>query len=68
MNFVLLNDVGAEEQLLIRNDHISAVQIKKEDESITVHLVGGQILHLTHDQSKRFMHHLKTHLHPNSQG
>ncbi len=62
MNFVLLKDSGADEQLLIRNDHLSAVEIKKEDQSIIVHLLGGQTLHLTHEQAKQFIHHIKAHM------
>jgi hypothetical protein len=64
MSFALLKDTAADTQLLIRNDHVSAVEIKKEDQSITVHLVGGQSLHLTHEQAKQFVHHIKTHMHP----
>ena len=66
MSFVLLKDAAADDQLLIRNDHISAVEVKKADESVTVHLVGGQTLHLTHEQAKQFVHHVKTILHPSS--
>ena len=64
MSFALLKDPESDEQLLIRNDHVSAVEVKKGDESVTVHLVGGQTLRLTHEQSKQFVHHVKTHLHP----
>jgi hypothetical protein len=64
MTFVLLRDAASDEQLLIRNDHVSAVEVKKEDESVTVHLLGGQTIHLTHEQSKQFMHHVKSHMQP----
>jgi hypothetical protein len=64
MSFVLLKDPMSDEQLLIRNDHVSAVEVKKDDESVTVHLLGGQTMHLTHEQSKQFVHHVKTHMHP----
>jgi hypothetical protein len=64
MTFALLKDAATEVQMLIRNDHVSAVEIKKEDQSVTVYLVGGQTLHLTHDQSKQYVHHIKTHMHP----
>ena len=66
MNFLLLKDPGTDEQLLLRNEHVSAVEIKKEDRSVTVHLVGGQTLHLSHEQSRQFVHHVKTHMHPPS--
>ena len=62
MSFALLRE--ADDQVLIRNDHVSAVEIKKEDQSVTVHLLGGQTLHLTHEQSKQFVLHIKNHLHP----
>ena len=64
MSFALLKDAASDVQLLVRNDHVSAVEIKKEDQSITVYLVGGQTLHLTHEQSKQFVNHIKSHLHP----
>jgi hypothetical protein len=60
MSFVLLVDPASDEQLLIRNDHVSAVEVKKGDEAVTVHLAGGQTLRLTHEQAKQFVHHVKT--------
>jgi hypothetical protein len=63
MSFALLKDSATEVQLLLRNDHVSAVEIKKEDQSLVVYLLGGQTLHLTHEQSKQFLHHIKTHMH-----
>jgi hypothetical protein len=64
MSFALLKDDASDDQLLIRNDHVSAVEIKKEDQAITLYLIGGQTLHLTHEQSKQFVYHVKTHMHP----
>ena len=66
MSFVLLKDSDSDEQLLIRNDHVSAVEVKKEDQSVTVHLSGGQTLRLTHEQGRQFMHHVKSHMQPRS--
>ena len=66
MSFALLKDPATEVQLLVRNDHVSAVEIKKDDQSIAIHLVGGQTLHLTHEQSKQFVHHIKSHMQPAS--
>jgi hypothetical protein len=66
MSFALLRDPATEVQLLVRNDHVSAVEIKKEDQAVVVHLVSGQTLHLTHEQSKQFVHHIKTHMHPSN--
>jgi len=63
MTFALLKDPATEVQMLIRDDHVSAVEIKKEDQSVTIYLMGGQILHLTHEQSKQYIHHIKTHMH-----
>ena len=62
MSFALLRD--ADDQVLIRNEHVSAVEIKKDDQSVTVHLLGGQTLHLTHEQSKQFVQHAKAHMRP----
>ena len=64
MSFVVLTDPTSDEQLMIRNDHVSAVEIKKDDEAVTVHLAGGQTLRLTHEQARQFVHHVKTHMHP----
>ncbi len=63
MNFILLKDSTTEVQLLIRNEHISAVEIKKEDQAVILHLLGGQTLALTHEQSRQFVHHIKIHMH-----
>ncbi len=63
MSFAMLQDPTTEVQLLVRNEHISAMEIKKEDQAVVIYLVGGQTLHLTHEQSKQFVHHVKTHLH-----
>jgi hypothetical protein len=63
MNFALLNDPATEVQTLVRNDHVSAVEIKKVNQAVIVHLVGGQTLHLNHEQAKQFVHHIKTHMH-----
>ena len=63
MSFALLKDPATEVQFLVRNDHVSAVEIKKEDQSVTVYLVGGQTLHLTHEQSKQYVQHIKAHMH-----
>jgi hypothetical protein len=62
MNFILLKDAATEVQLLIRSEHISAVEIKKEDQAVIVHLLGGQPLHLSHEQSRQFVHHVKQHM------
>ena len=62
MSFVLLKDAPSDTQVLVRNEHVSAVEIKKEDQAVLIYLVGGQTLHLTHEQSRQFVHHLKTHM------
>ncbi len=64
MNFALLKDPAKELQMLVRNDHVSAVEIQKGDHSVTLHLVGGQTLHLNQEMSRQYVHHIKTHMHP----
>jgi hypothetical protein len=64
MSFLLLKDAESDVQHLIRNDHVSAAEIKKSDESVVLYLVGGQTIRLTHEQSKQFVHHVKAQLHP----
>jgi hypothetical protein len=61
--FALLKDTATEVQLLIRNEHVSAVEIRKDDQSLIVYLQGGQVLHLTHDQSKQYLSHIKNNMH-----
>jgi hypothetical protein len=67
MNYILLNDPASQRQQLIRADHISAIQVNKVDRSITLVLLGGQELHLTHEESKQFMHWTKSHMQTNAQ-
>jgi hypothetical protein len=64
MNFMLLKDAKTEVQYLVRYEHISAAEIKKGDESVIVYLAGGHMIHLTHDQSKQFVHSVKSHMQP----
>jgi hypothetical protein len=63
MNFAFLQDPVNEVQTLVRNDHVSAVEIKKVDQAVVIHLLGGQTLQLNQEQSKQYVHHIKTHLH-----
>jgi hypothetical protein len=67
MNFILLNDPANQQQQLIRADHISAIQVSKADRLITLQLVGGQELHLTHEESKQFRHWTKAHMQTGAQ-
>jgi hypothetical protein len=64
MSFILLNDEAGQYQRLIRNDHISAAMINKADHSVTLFLIGGQEIHLSHEESKQFVHHTKATMHP----
>jgi hypothetical protein len=64
MSFILLNDPASQQQRLIRNDHISAVELSKADEIVTLYLLGGKELRLTREESKQFVRHVKEHMHP----
>jgi hypothetical protein len=64
MTFALLKDPTNDTQLLVRDDHVSAVEVKKDEQSVAVYLVGGQVLHLTHEQSKQYVQHIKAQMHP----
>jgi hypothetical protein len=64
MNFILLNDPASQRQRLIRTDHISSVEINKTDQNVTLYLLGGQELRLTHEESKQFVQHTRGKLHP----
>ncbi len=67
MNFILLNDPHSQRQQLIRADHISAIQVNRSDRLITLQLIGGQELHLTHEESKQFRHWTKSHMQTGAQ-
>ena len=62
MTFLLLNDTAGHRQRLIRMEHISAAEVNKADHSVTLVLLGGQEVRLTHEESKQFMHHIKAHI------
>jgi hypothetical protein len=62
MAFAYLKDPTTDVQLLIRDEHVSSVEIRKDDGAITVFLLGGQVLNLTHEQSKQYVQHIKTHM------
>jgi hypothetical protein len=64
MNFILVNDPGSHSQRLIRSEHISVIEVSKTDESVTLLLTGGQEVHLSHEESKQLVHHVKQHMHP----
>jgi hypothetical protein len=64
MTYILLNDPGGQQQRLIRQDHISAVEVKKADRTVTLFLIGGKEIHLSHEESKQFMQHMKSAAHP----
>jgi hypothetical protein len=66
MNFLVVKDPATEAQLMIRSEHISAAEIQKEERSVTIYLSGGQMLRLTHEQSKQFLHLVKAHMGPAS--
>ena len=58
-HYVLLNDPASHVQHLLRTDHISVMEIRKEDHIIKVSLVGGQELTLTHEESKQLLHYIQ---------
>jgi hypothetical protein len=59
MSFLLLQDGGSHQQRCVRLDHVSSFTINKSDHLIILHLVGGQEVHLSHDESKQFLDHIK---------
>jgi hypothetical protein len=64
MSFILLKDPKTELQYLIRNEHISAAEIKKADESVVLYLLGGQSIQLAHEPAKQFVQHVKANMPP----
>ena len=55
--FIFLNDPGSKRQWLLRGDHISAAEVRREDGIVLLHLLNGEELLLTHEESKQFVHH-----------
>lgn len=66
--FIVLNDKASTREHILRGEHISAVEIRKQDREVTVHLIGGQTLALNTEESKELLHHFhKTHPHTHGQ-
>ena len=63
MVFALLKDPTTDVQILIRDEHVSAVEIRKDDGAITIYLLGGQVLNLSHEHSKQYVQHIKANMH-----
>ncbi len=61
--FILLNDKASTREHLIRGEHVSAVEVRKQDRAVTVYLVGGQTLQLSPEESREFLHHFHK-MHP----
>ena len=59
MSFLLLQGDGSHQQRCVRLEHVSAFTINKSDHLIVLQLLGGQEVHLTHDESKQFLHHIQ---------
>jgi uncharacterized membrane protein YvbJ len=62
LTYYLLKDPANHHQRLIRDDHISAVEINNEDHVVTLMLLGGQNVKLTPEESKQFIKAIKAHM------
>ena len=62
MTYYLLKDPANHHQRLIRDDHVSAVEINNEDHVVTLLLLGGQNVKLTPEESKQFIKAIKSHM------
>jgi hypothetical protein len=62
MTYYLLKDPVNHHQRLIRDDHVSAVEINNEDHAVTLMLLGGQNIKLTAEESKQFIKAIKSHM------
>jgi hypothetical protein len=58
-NFILLNDPGSQRQWLIRGEHVCAAEVRREDGVVLLHLLNGQEVLLTHEESKQFVRHTR---------
>jgi hypothetical protein len=62
MTYYLLKDPANHHQKLIRDDHVSVVEISNDDRIVTLLLLGGQNVKLTVEESKQFIKAIKSHL------
>ena len=60
MVYLMLNDPGSHRQRVVSMDHVSAFEINKTDHLITLFLMGGQEIHLSLEESRQFLHHMKS--------
>ena len=62
MTYYLLKDAANHHQKLIRDDHVSAVEISNDEHIVTLLLLGGQNVKLTVEESKQFIKAIKAHM------
>ena len=58
---LFLNDAGSNRQLLIRGEHVSAVELLRDKRIIVLHMSGGETLPLTNEESRQFLQHTHHH-------
>ena len=62
MTYYLLKDPASHHQRLIRDDHVSVVEINNEDHVVTLMLLGGQNVKLNQEESMQFIKAVRSHM------
>ena len=57
--FIRLNDPGSKRDWLIRGEHVSAAEVRRDDGIVLLHLLSGQEILLSHEESKQFVQHTR---------
>jgi hypothetical protein len=55
--FIRLNDPASHRQLLIRPEHVTTAEIRREDGIVILHLLTGGEVSLTQEESHQFLRH-----------
>jgi Protein of unknown function (DUF2934) len=61
IGFILLNDPASERQWIIRGEHVSAAEARREDGLVTLSLLNGEKILLTQEESRQFVQHTHPH-------
>jgi hypothetical protein len=54
-NYIQLNDPTSPQQRLIRTDHISAIDVSRKGQHVTLHMLNGHEYKLTMEESRQFL-------------
>jgi hypothetical protein len=61
IGFILLNDPKNEHQRIIRGEHVSAAESRREDGIVSLSMLSGERIVLTQEESRQFIQHTQPH-------